>query len=65
MSNRNINVSLNNKIYNLKTNSSGVASLTFKPSSLKAYSITINFEGNSIYKDASKKSTIKVIKHLY
>ena len=62
LSNKSLSVSLNNKAYTLKTNNKGIVSLKFKSTSLKSYPITVSFEGNSVYKDASIKSTIKTVK---
>lgn len=62
LADRKIVVNLDNKVYNLKTDSNGSTSLIFNANSLKSYNIKVNFEGNSIYKDSAAKSTINVVK---
>lgn len=62
LKNQKVIVKLNSKTYTLKTNSKGIAKLSFKLSKVKKYSVSVNFLGNANYKASLKKSTIRVTK---
>jgi hypothetical protein len=55
-------VKLNGKKYSVKTNSRGIAKITFKLNKVKKYKIKLDFLGNADFKVASKTCTIKVVK---
>lgn len=62
LKNQKVTVKLNGKTHILKTDSKGVAKLSFKLSKVKKYSVSVKFLGNANYKSSSKVSSIKVTK---
>lgn len=60
LTNQKVTFKVNNKVYNVKTNSKGVAKIKLKFNKQKTYKINIKFAGNNKYKSAQKTNTIKV-----
>ena len=57
-----VNVVINGKNYNKKTNSKGQINIKVKFSKLKNYKVSANFKGNKIYKKAKSNGKITVAK---
>ena len=55
-----VTIKLNGKTYTKTTNAKGKASLSFKLSDEKAYSVVVNYKGTAVYKASKATGKIKV-----
>lgn len=60
--NKKISFILNGKTYRVYTNSKGVATVKVKISAAKTYTVTVNYEGDSVYSSISKSSKFYIKK---